>query len=121
MSKITKAFRLSFWMVTLGYFLCHCSGKWPKHRYLFPGKVVESESNEPLIGVNILVKGKEIGTITDTNGKNFTLQISQPPPPYFGVFLMIGFCQPGSGHNGKSGIRTSCTLEEQTMAGSTKW
>lgn len=32
------------------------------------GMVVDAKSNEPLIGVNILVKGTEIGTISDADG-----------------------------------------------------
>ncbi|MDF9795166.1 iron complex outermembrane receptor protein [Catalinimonas alkaloidigena] len=43
------------------------------------GKVLDEASNAPLIGVNILVKGKVIGTITDTDG-NFELTINDSPP-----------------------------------------
>ncbi|WPP49443.1 TonB-dependent receptor [Catalinimonas niigatensis] len=43
------------------------------------GKVLDEANNNPLIGVNILVKGKVIGTITDTEG-NFELTINDSPP-----------------------------------------
>jgi len=53
------------------------------------GKVVESSTNDPLIGVNILVKGKVLGTITDMNGE-FNLRVNQDPPLTL-VFSMVGF------------------------------
>jgi outer membrane receptor protein involved in Fe transport len=40
---------------------------------------ITDESGEPLIGVNVLVKGTVLGTITDINGK-FTLRVSSQPP-----------------------------------------
>ncbi|MEK6482286.1 TonB-dependent receptor [Catalinimonas sp. 4WD22] len=43
------------------------------------GKVLDEASGDPLIGVNIVVKGKVIGTITDTEG-NFELNINDSPP-----------------------------------------
>lgn len=43
------------------------------------GKVIDAVSGEPLVGVNIVVKGKVIGTVTDGNG-NFSLKVSDPPP-----------------------------------------
>ena len=43
------------------------------------GTVTDSESNEPLIGVNIVIKGTTSGTITDIDG-NYTLTNSQPLP-----------------------------------------
>ncbi|MFZ9982171.1 MAG: carboxypeptidase-like regulatory domain-containing protein, partial [Cyclobacteriaceae bacterium] len=43
------------------------------------GKVIDATSGEPLIGVNIVVKGKVIGTVTDGQGA-FNLKVSIPPP-----------------------------------------
>ncbi len=43
------------------------------------GKITDSESKEPLIGVSIQVKGKIIGTITDVQGE-FSLSTSTPVP-----------------------------------------
>jgi outer membrane receptor protein involved in Fe transport len=43
------------------------------------GKVTDAETGEPLIGVNILVKGTVLGTITDVNGE-FSLTVSSSPP-----------------------------------------
>lgn len=38
------------------------------------GKVIDATTGEPIIGANVLVKGKQIGTSTDING-NFTLDV----------------------------------------------
>lgn len=53
------------------------------------GTVKDAESNETLIGVNILVKGKVIGTITDLDG-NYSLNVNQEPP-FTLVFSMVGY------------------------------
>ncbi|MFT6205242.1 MAG: outer membrane receptor protein involved in Fe transport, partial [Spirosomataceae bacterium] len=43
------------------------------------GKITDADTKEPLIGVSIQVKGKIIGTITNTNGE-FSLSTSTPVP-----------------------------------------
>jgi outer membrane receptor protein involved in Fe transport len=53
------------------------------------GKVTEEKTKETLVGVNIVVKGKVIGTITDLNG-DFTLRVNQAPPLTL-IFSMVGF------------------------------
>ena len=53
------------------------------------GTVTDSGTKETLVGVNIIVKGKVIGTITDLSGK-FTLNVNQAPP-FTLVFSMVGF------------------------------
>jgi iron complex outermembrane recepter protein len=53
------------------------------------GTVTDADTKETLVGVNILVKGKVIGTITDLSGK-FTLNVNQAPP-FTLVFSMVGF------------------------------
>ncbi len=53
------------------------------------GTVTDAETKETLVGVNIIVKGKVIGTITDLSGK-FTLNVNQEPP-FTLVFSMVGF------------------------------
>ncbi|EON79457.1 TonB-dependent receptor [Lunatimonas lonarensis] len=56
---------------------------------IISGKVTESDTKDALIGVNILVKGRVLGTVTDING-NFNLQVNQSPPLTL-VFSMVGF------------------------------
>ena len=53
------------------------------------GTVTDADTKETLVVVNILVKGKVIGTITDLSGK-FTLNVNQEPP-FTLVFSMVGF------------------------------
>ena len=53
------------------------------------GTVTDADTKETLVGVNILVKGKVVGTITNLTGK-FTLNVNQAPP-FTLVFSMVGF------------------------------
>lgn len=53
------------------------------------GSVIDGGSQEPLLGASVLVKGKVIGTITDTDG-NFSLNVSSAPPLTL-VFSMVGY------------------------------
>ena len=53
------------------------------------GTVKDGTSQQGLAGVNIVVKGKVVGTITDTDGK-YSLKVSQAPP-FTLTFSFIGF------------------------------
>ncbi|MFC3881115.1 TonB-dependent receptor [Algoriphagus namhaensis] len=53
------------------------------------GTVIDADTQETLVGVNILVKGKVIGTISDLDG-NFTLNVNQDPP-FTLIFSMVGY------------------------------
>lgn len=53
------------------------------------GTIIDADTDETLVGVNILVKGKVIGTISDLSGK-FTLSVNQEPP-FTLVFSMVGY------------------------------
>jgi len=53
------------------------------------GTVKDGTTQEGLAGVNIVVKGKVVGTITDTQGK-YTLKVNQAPP-FTLTFSFIGF------------------------------
>ncbi|WP_158859495.1 TonB-dependent receptor [Lunatibacter salilacus] len=79
------------------------------------GKVVESNSNDPLIGVNILVKGKVLGTITDMNGE-FNLRVNQDPPLTL-VFSMVGFASQEQVVTENNATGISIQLEEQMFLG----
>ncbi len=56
---------------------------------LIEGKVTEEDTGDPLVGVNITIKDKLIGTITDTRG-NFSLS-TRIPPPFTLVFSIVGY------------------------------
>src|SRR5260221_5073928 len=53
------------------------------------GTVKDGGTQEPIAGVNIIVKGKVVGTITDTQGK-YNLKVNQSPP-FTLTFSFIGF------------------------------
>ncbi|MDX2301373.1 MAG: TonB-dependent receptor [Microscillaceae bacterium] len=53
------------------------------------GRVLESKSKEPMIGVNIAIKGKVSGTVTNAEGR-FTL-ITKTPPPFTLMFSSVGY------------------------------
>lgn len=53
------------------------------------GKVIEDDTKEPLIGVNIKIKDKLIGTITDADG-NYSLS-TKTELPFTLVFSIIGY------------------------------
>lgn len=114
MKNITKQFKLPFWFGILGfYFLASASNG--QSGVSISGRVVDAESEEPLIGVNILVKGKVMGTITDTDG-NFDLNVNQPPPLTL-IFSMIGFASQEVEVTGSNVASLQVNLEEQTMLG----
>jgi outer membrane receptor protein involved in Fe transport len=53
------------------------------------GKVLEEKTGEPLIGVNITIKDKLVGTITDTGGE-YEL-VTRTAPPFTVIFSIIGY------------------------------
>ncbi len=53
------------------------------------GEVKDMETGEPLLGVNIVIKEKLTGTITDVQGK-FELK-TKTPPPFTIVFSIVGY------------------------------
>jgi outer membrane receptor protein involved in Fe transport len=54
------------------------------------GIVRESDTNEPLAGVNITVKDLVIGTISNRDGE-FNLEVNQMQPPFSVIFSMVGY------------------------------
>ncbi|MFP4091707.1 MAG: carboxypeptidase-like regulatory domain-containing protein, partial [Cyclobacteriaceae bacterium] len=67
---------LMLWVMSLAISLSTASAQ---SGTAISGTVVDAADGDPLIGVNILVKGKVIGTITDLNG-NFSLKLNDAPP-----------------------------------------
>ena len=53
------------------------------------GEVTDGDTGEPLIGVNVIVKGTIVGTITDLEG-NFDLTVQRVPPLTLQI-SMVGF------------------------------
>ena len=53
------------------------------------GKVVDEKTGEPLVGVNIVILGTQMGTASDGNGEFFIFNV--PPGNYDIEFQMIGY------------------------------
>lgn len=81
--------------------LCLCIGLHAQTALTVTGKVTESETREPLIGANVLVKGTTIGTTTDING-SYSLQV--PDANTTLVFSSIGYTLEEVPVNGRSTI-----------------
>jgi outer membrane receptor protein involved in Fe transport len=79
------------------------------------GTVTDSDTKETLVGVNIIVKGKVIGTITDLSGK-FTLNVAQQPPLVL-VFSMVGYSPKEIEITNANTSDLNVDLSEQTMLG----
>ncbi|MDR1937923.1 MAG: SusC/RagA family TonB-linked outer membrane protein, partial [Tannerellaceae bacterium] len=75
------------------------------------GKVVDGTTNEPLIGVSVVVKGTASGNITDTEGV-FTLSV--PSPDAVLIFSYVGYMPKEVAVNGQS--RLNVALAEDTQA-----
>lgn len=55
------------------------------------GRITDAESGEPLVGVNILINGTQLGAATDLNGNYVILNI--PPGTYTLKVTMIGYAK----------------------------
>ncbi len=78
------------------------------------GKVLDASNNEPLIGVNILVKGKVVGTVTNTDG-DFSLTVNNAPP-FSLVISSVGYATQEVEIT-QSTSDLSISLDEQTLLG----
>ncbi|MCH7398430.1 carboxypeptidase-like regulatory domain-containing protein [Belliella sp. DSM 107340] len=79
------------------------------------GTVTEEGSKETLVGVNIVVKGKVIGTVTDMQG-NFNLRVNQAPPLTL-IFSMVGFASQEVEITQENVSNLQVSLAEQFMLG----
>ena len=52
------------------------------------GKIISSEDNEGLPGVNVIVKGTSQGTVTDLEG-NYSVEVPDENPYWFLVRLVL--------------------------------
>ncbi len=86
MSNFTSKLSVSVFMLTL---LVSITSFQAFAQTVVKGNIIDAETKETLVGVNILVKGKVIGTITDLSG-NYNLSVNQDPP-FTLVFSMVGY------------------------------
>lgn len=108
MYKIYKKLALSFF-VLLGCTLGAMA------QSTVSGTVKDGSTNEPLAGVNIVVKGFVVGTISDLNGE-FKLDLSQSPP-FTLSFSFIGFASQEVQVTDASTTGLEIVMEEQLMLG----
>ena len=79
------------------------------------GTVTDAVSGEAIAGVNIIVKGRVIGTITDTNG-DFSLNVSTAPPLTL-VLSFVGYRTQEIPITESNVSALAIKLEEQTILG----
>lgn len=78
------------------------------------GTVKDGTTGDPLAGVNIVVKGRVIGTISNTSGQ-YSLKVNQEPP-FTLVFSFIGFSTQEIEVK-EANTTLDVSLEEQTLLG----
>lgn len=91
-------------LLTIGFQLINAQGS------EITGTIIESETNLPLIGVNIIIKGTTSGTVSDLDG-NYTITV--PDQDAILVFSFVGYNQQEIPVNGLSTINVSM---EESMA-----
>jgi outer membrane receptor protein involved in Fe transport len=79
------------------------------------GKVTDGGTGEPLAGVNIVVKGRVIGTITNTSGE-YNLNVNMAPP-FTLVFSFIGYSTQETEVTNAATTGLDISMVEQTLLG----
>lgn len=78
------------------------------------GTVTDSKTGDPIAGVNIIVKGKVVGTITNAEG-TYHLEVNDDPPIVL-IYSFIGYASREETVN-QSNETIDVTMTEQTMLG----
>ncbi len=101
-----------FALFLLGVFFL-ATGLFPAHaqELVFDGRVMEAGSDEPLTGVNIIIRGTTIGTVSDVEG-NFILK-TETAPPFTLDFSFIGYAKK---EKKVSGSRKNMVIELEARA-----
>lgn len=100
--------------IMLGLLFIIISVAFVKAQTTISGTITDAKTSEGLIGVNVVIKGKVIGTVTDKDG-NFNLTTNTPPPFTLSI-SSVGFLGQELEITGnQSGI--SIQLEEQNILG----
>ncbi len=96
----------------LGLFLFIGGGVWAQDGIIVNGVVVDSDTHEPLPGVNIIEKGTINGTMTDLDGE-FTIEVSGPDAVL--VFTYVGFEPLEVEVNGRTNIEAILQLDSASL------
>ncbi|HOK99234.1 MAG TPA: TonB-dependent receptor plug domain-containing protein, partial [Bacteroidales bacterium] len=81
-------------------------------RITVKGTVRDASTNTEMPGVNVVVKGKATGVITDANG-SYTIQVDNPADTL--VFSFVGYVAQRIGVDGRTTIDVSMTEEVQKL------
>ena len=79
------------------------------------GKIYDIKTNQPLIGVNVLVKGYTFGTVSDFDG-NFKISVSNPLPLTLDISY-IGYGKQEIEVNETNINTISIAMEEEILLG----
>ena len=96
-------------------FVFLCCSAWSNAQTTVSGKVTDTTNGEALAGVNIVVKGRVIGTITGADG-TFNLKISEAPPLTL-AFSFVGYRTFEVPITNATTSGLDIKLEEQTILG----
>jgi TonB-linked SusC/RagA family outer membrane protein len=99
-------------LLLLVLLLCLSPGLHAQTPLTVTGKVTEPEKNEPLAGVNVVVKGSTTGTVTDAAG-SYSLQVTDPNATL--VFSFIGFTAREVPVNGQSVVDVALTSDIKAL------
>lgn len=111
-----RSFTRSFWASVFSLILLVSLGTaGAMAQTIISGTVTDGDTKETLVGVNIVVKSKVIGTITDLSGQ-FSLNVNQEPP-FTLVFSMVGFQSKEVEITSANTSGLNVELFEQTMLG----
>uniref|UniRef100_UPI00258FB8E3 carboxypeptidase-like regulatory domain-containing protein n=1 Tax=Algoriphagus sp. TaxID=1872435 RepID=UPI00258FB8E3 len=111
-----RSFTRSFWASVFSLILLVSLGTaGAMAQTTISGTVTDGDTKETLVGVNIVVKSKVIGTITDLSGQ-FSLNVNQEPP-FTLVFSRVGFQSKEVEITSANTSGLNVELFEQTMLG----
>ncbi|NJM26184.1 MAG: TonB-dependent receptor, partial [Bacteroidia bacterium] len=68
-----------FYKIAMGPLLLFLAASFAFAQTSISGKVTDAATGEPLAGVNIVVKGRVVGTISTVSGE-FNLKVNDSPP-----------------------------------------
>jgi len=111
---MTKRLQVCLFCATFFICLTHLQ-VFAQNKTVISGKITNAANEEPLVGVNVVVKGKVIGTVTNLNG-DFRLETNEAPPFTLGI-SMIGYQSQEVRIEDASTTGLKIALEEQTMLG----
>lgn len=104
-----------FYKHVLGFLLVCLTAGTTLAQTTISGTVKDASDNSGLAGVNVIVKGSVIGTITNTNGE-FNLNVSQATP-FTLVFSFIGFATQEVQIANSTTTGLEIAMEESTLMG----